>query len=290
MRVVVFGAAGMLGTAMVETLRSMSPDVDVVACDHRSADITDAAAVARAIDGRNIDVLINCAAYNAVDRAEDEPVEALRVNAFAVRVLARAARAAEATLVHFSTDFVFDGAAERPYAEDDRPNPQSVYATSKMLGEWFAEDAPRWYVLRVESLFGRATADARERGSVAAIVNGLRSGETMPVFEDRTISPTYIPDAVAATRALLERNAPSGVYHCVNSGTCTWLEFGLEAARLMGVPATLRPVRMADQALKAKRPLYCALSNGKLRAAGFDMPTWQDALARHLHGSGSAAR
>src|SRR5204863_6627527 len=115
------------------------------------------------------------------------PVDALATNAFGVRALARAAHAHGATLVHYSTDFVFDGAASAPYAETDRPNPQSTYAASKLIGEWFALDAPRAYVLRVESLFGRAPGAGPEKGSAAGIMRALLAGGSPKVFADRTI-------------------------------------------------------------------------------------------------------
>jgi dTDP-4-dehydrorhamnose reductase len=102
------------------------------------------------------------------------------------------------------------------------------------------------------------------------------------VFEDRTISPTFVTDAASATRRLVEERAPAGVYHCVNSGLCTWLEFAEELARHLGIEPRLVPVRMSDMVLKASRPQYCALSNEKLRAAGVEMPSWQDAVARYV--------
>jgi dTDP-4-dehydrorhamnose reductase len=227
------------------------------------------------------DVVVNCSAYTDVDRAEDEPVEALEVNAFAVRALAAEAEAVGAVFVHYSTDFVFDGAAGRPYTEADQPNPRSTYACSKLIGEWFAAEASRHYVLRVESVFGGPPAGARPT-SVDRIVDRLVDGEEVPVFSDRTVSPSYQRDVAAATRALVERGAPPGLYHCVNSGACTWEELAREAARLMGTSARLKPLRMADAGLRANRPRYCALSNAKLAAAGVPMPTWQDALARYL--------
>jgi dTDP-4-dehydrorhamnose reductase len=157
-----------------------------------------------------------------------------------------------------------------------------VYAASKMLGEWFAMDVPGSYVLRVESLFGRAPGGRPAKGSVEAIANGLRTGRRQKVFQDRTVSPTYVPDAALATRTLVERHAPFGLYHCVNSGHVTWLDFAREAARLLGVAGDFEPVRLADMKLRAERPVYCALSNAKLSGVGVHMPTWQDALARYL--------
>jgi dTDP-4-dehydrorhamnose reductase len=286
MRVAVTGAGGQLGAAIVHIFAG---DHHVAAFGRGDLDVGDDAAVAAAMSRVQPQLIVNGAALTNVDAAEDQPVEALRVNAFGPRALARAARAHGAALVHYSTDFVFDGTATTPYVESDRPNPLSTYAASKLLGEWFALDAPRAYVLRVESLFGRAPGGPPEKGSVAGIMRGLLAGELPRVFADRTISPTFIPDAARATRHLIDTSAPTGVYHCVNSGQCTWLEFAQALARELGVEPRLTPVRMSELQLKARRPLFCALSNDRLRSAGVDMPPWQDALARFVATSRSAA-
>jgi dTDP-4-dehydrorhamnose reductase len=278
MRIAVVGARGQLGGAVVQ---ECSAHHDTVALGRAELDITSDAQIAETMERLRPEAIVNCAAYTNVDAAEDHPVDALNGNAFAVRALARAADRLGAAFVQYSTDFVFDGTATAPYSEDDAPGPRSVYAASKLLGEWFARDAPRAYVLRVESLFGSAPG-ITAKGSVAGILNTLRSGGSPKVFEDRTVSPTYVVDCAGATRRLLESNAAAGVYHCVNSGSCTWLEFARELARVLNLPARLTPVRLADMKLRAQRPQYCALSNEKLRATGIDMPTWQDALARYL--------
>ena len=277
MRILVTGAGGQLGAAVVHQCRGVH---DVAAFSRSELDIRDDAAVAAAVERVKPALIVNGAALTDVDRAEAEPVEALQVNAFGPRALAREARKQGATLVHYSTDFVFDGTASQPYRETDRPNPQSTYAASKLLGEWFALDADRAYVLRVESLFGRAPDGPAEKGSVAAIMKAMLAGGSPQVFVDRTISPTHVRDAARATMELVARGAPPGIYHCVNSGSCTWLEFATELARQLGVQPRFTPVRMADVKLKAPRPLYCALSNEKLRSLGIGMPTWQDAVAR----------
>ena len=280
MRVAVVGARGQLGAAIVHEFIGAAHEV--VPFTHETLDVTDDGAVEAAIGRARPDVLINCAAYNEVDAAEDHPVDALNLNAFAVRTLASTAEQAGAVFVHYGSDFVFDGKAGSPYTEAAPPTPLSSYGASKMLGEWFALDAPRAYVLRVESLFGRAPGGGPPKGSVAGILKGLQAGAAPRVFEDRTVSPTYIIDLATATRRLIESSAPTGLYHCVSSGFCTWLEFAVELARLLGVEPKLTPVKAADVSLKARRPQYCALSNDKLRQAGVEMPTWQDALERYV--------
>ena len=279
MRIVVVGARGQLGAAVAHECGSAH---EVEAFGRAELDVADAAAVASAMARVRPDVIVNGAAFTDVDAAEDRPVDALNVNAFGVRALARAARTHGATFVHYSTDFVFDGRASEPYTEADRPNPQNTYAASKLLGEWFALDALRAYVLRVESLFGRAPGAPPAKGSAAGILTTLLAGGSPKVFEDRTISPTYVVDAARATRLLVEGSAAHGVYHCVNSGCCTWLEFAEELARQLGIEATFTRVRTSDVQLKARRPLYCALSNEKLRSIGIAMPPWRDALRRFV--------
>ena len=279
MKVLVLGASGQLGAAVV---REFTPHADVVALGRVDLDITDDVRVSARVAAEQPDIIVNCAAYNAVDVAQDDPLTALSVNAMGVRALARAAAAVDATFVHYSTDFVFDGKTDRPYVESDQPNPQSVYAMSKLLGDWFAADVPRQYVLRVESLFG-PVHNGQGRGSVAAIVARLQAGDEVPVFVDRTVSPTFVVDAAAATRTVIERALPPGLYHCVNSGRCTWWDFAQEAARLLGRPARLVPITLESVSLRAPRPTYGALSNAALARYGVTLPTWEDALRRALN-------
>jgi len=278
-RVALVGAEGQLGAAVARELR---PAHEVIELTHSMLDVTSDEAVREVLTRAKPEAIVNCAAFNDVDGAEDRPAEALNVNAFAVRALARVAAACGCALVHYSTDFVFDGTASRPYEETDPPNPRGAYAASKLMGEWFAADAPRAYVLRVESLFGSVNGARPAKGSVASILKSLQAGSETRVFEDRTISPTYVFDAAAATRRLLEQSAPAGIYHCVNSGSCTWLELARELARRLGVAPRLVPIRMADAKLRAQRPMYCVLSNAKLAALGITMPSWQDAVGRYV--------
>ncbi len=181
--------------------------------------------------------------------------------------------------MHFSTDFVFDGVIDRPYREDDQPNPRSTYAISKLLGEWFAADAPAWYVLRVESLFG----GPRARSSIDRMLQSIQADREVRSFVDRTVSPSYVDDVVQATIRLIETKAAPGVYHCVNSGWTTWSGLARELAAIVDKPgAAIVDVKMSDAKLVAQRPKFAALSNDKLALAGIDMPTWQSALRRYV--------
>jgi dTDP-4-dehydrorhamnose reductase len=274
-RIVVTGAAGQLGTAIV---RDFAARGDVVALTRRELELSDGRAIAARIAEARPDLVINCAAFNDVDGAEERAVDAIQINAGAVRALAQACRVVGAMFVHYGTDFVFDGRASRPYTEDDEPSPQSVYGCSKLLGDWFAAEAPRHYVLRVASLFG----GENRRSSVDKIAAALVRGEPARVFVDRTVTPSYVDDVSAATARLIDTIAPFGLYHCVNSGSATWFELGQEIARILGRDANLIPVKVADVTLRARRPQYAALDNGKLLRAGVALPSWQHALKRYL--------
>ncbi|HEX5216150.1 MAG TPA: dTDP-4-dehydrorhamnose reductase [Vicinamibacterales bacterium] len=272
----VVGAGGQLGEAMRAQLGA---EHELASFSRRELDVSSVSAVRDAVQSVCPDVIINCAAYTNVDAAEREPERAIAANAWGVRALARAAAEIDAVLVHFSTDFVFDGATDRPYLETDAPNPRGVYAVSKLLGEWMAADAPRHYVLRVESLFGGPHA----RSSVDKILDGILAGTGVRAFSDRTVSPSYVEDVVSATSALLTTRAPFGVYHCVNTGWTTWAGLARELAEIVNRPgAPIAEVPMADAGLTAPRPKFAALSNAKLAASGITMPTWQDALRRYV--------
>jgi dTDP-4-dehydrorhamnose reductase len=286
MKILIAGAAGQLGLAMTDRL---SRRHDVTPTTLEDLDVTDDRAVRDAVARLAPDAIVNCTAFTDVDAAEERPVEALAVNAFAVRSLARAASDAGCVLVHYSTDFVFDGRACAPYTEADHPNPRSTYACSKLIGEWFAEETPRHYVLRVESLFGGLPgAPGSRRTSVDRIIDSILAGQEARVFVDRTVSPSYTVDVSMATERLLEERLPHGLYHCVNSGFCTWYELAVEVGRRLGISPRLLAVPVADVKLRAERPTYCALSNARLESAGIAMPTWQDAIGRYLAARGVA--
>jgi dTDP-4-dehydrorhamnose reductase len=278
-RIVVTGAAGQLGSFIVQTFA----DREVIALTRADLDITDPVDVRDVVGRLSPSVIINCAAFNDVDRAEDDAPSAFAGNAFALRSLARAAEVAGAALVHYSSDFVFDGTGRgRPYLESDPPSPRSVYAASKLVGEWFAGEAPRAYVLRVESLFGCGRGWQGRRGTLDTLVGRLEAGDEVRAFTDRVVSPSRLVDVSAATRHLLDVDAEPGLYHCVNTGHATWVEIVDHASRQLGLTARATRVVTSDVPMQASRPVYCALDNAKLAEAGFSMPPWSTAVDEWL--------
>ncbi len=281
MTTLVTGARGQLGEVIAARFGRHDR---VIACSRADLDVTDWRAIARVVHAEQPDVIVNCSAYNAVDAAEEDPAAAFSINSWAVRHLARAAREINACFVHYSTDFVFDGEASAPYTEDAQPNPRGMYATSKLIGEWFAAEVPRHYILRVESLFG----GPRAKSTIDRMRQAMLNGEPVRAFVDRTVSPSYVNDVSDATASLLTTGAAPGLYHCVNSGHTNWMELAREIARVIGRPdATIIATHAADAMLPAPRPLYAALSNDKLRRVGIEMPTWQEALSSYLGGRDS---
>ena len=274
--VLVVGADGQLGRAIVERF---GRDAGVHALNRRALDITDAGAVTTAVARLSPTLIVNCAAFNDVDGAQQQQSLAFAINGLAPGILARAAQTAGAAFVHYSTDFVFAGREDRPWTEADPTEPLSVYAQSKLVGEWLARDCDRHYVLRVESLFGGSLG----RSTIDRVVAALREGRPMNLFHDRTVSPSFVDDVAEATWQLLARRADHGVYHCVNGGATTWLGVGQTVARTLGLDESLIvPTSVTGVAMKAPRPQFAVLSNEKLARAGVVMPRWEDAIARYL--------
>jgi dTDP-4-dehydrorhamnose reductase len=280
-RILVVGAAGRLGRVICEELAAAGHLV-LTKMTQADLDVTNEESIARSVADSAPQIVINCSAYNAVDRAESEPEAAYAVNARGPGWLAKAAASAGALLVHYSTDFVFDGAAATPYVEDDPVNPVSVYGSSKLAGEVEVRSAcPRHYILRVESLFG-GTGIEGHRATIDYIADTLNAGGTVKAFVDRTVSPSYVPDVVYATRELIARGAPHGTYHCVSTGMTNWYDIAQHVAAQLGVQGHIESIASSDPPGKARRPRFCALSNDKLRAAGIEMPDWKSTITRHL--------
>jgi dTDP-4-dehydrorhamnose reductase len=270
----VLGARGTLGVALSDELTKSGWAVTAVG--HSECDIRDAAAVGTLFDRVSPAVVFNSAAYTDVDRAESEPDLAFAVNATGAGNLARAAARSGAALVHYSTDFVFDGELERPYDERDPPSPQGLYARSKVAGdEQVAAETPRHFILRVGCLYGHGG-----RNFPSTIVRRLRSGETVRADSERIGSPTWVKE-VARVSVALAQTEFYGLYHCTSQGETTWAQFALAAARLLGLPEDrAQGVPSAALRLKAPRPRRAVLENRNLRARGLDtLSTWQDALA-----------
>lgn len=279
MRVVLAGADGQLG----RSLKALLGDAVVLAAGHEALDVRDREAVERAVADARPDVVVNATAYNRVDAAESEPAEALAVNAAGPRHLAAAARTAGALCVHVSTDYVFDGASERPYVEDDTPRPLGAYGISKLAGEQLvlASGAP-CLVVRTSGVFAASGSRAKGGSFVDRILAQARAGRPLRVVNDQVFSPTYAPDLAQALLALVASGA-RGVFHVTNDGACSWHDVAVAALSASGLDLPVEAIKAADLSLPARRPAYSVLSNSRYRSLGLSpLRSWRAALEEML--------
>ena len=265
-RAVVFGASGQLGVELVRELQARG--YAVTAWARSQLDITDPAAVENVLGHSEADVVFNSAAYNQVDVAEREPRAAFEVNALAVRNLALSCRQIDAQLVHFSTDYVFDGLAGHAYTEEEPTHPLGAYAVSKLAGEFYAQAyLDRALIVRTCGVFGpggRATA----RGNfVESMLRLAASGQPIRVVEDYVASPTFSPWLACRTLDLVDRQL-SGVFHIGGGTPVSWFEFARVIFAAAGLTPSLQATNEREFRTPARRPRYSALSNSKMEQAG----------------------
>lgn len=271
-RYLITGSAGMLGSDIVSALEGR----DVTALSRSDLDITDAAAVAEATQG--FDVIINTAAYTRVDDAETDEAAALAINGTAVGHLARAAASHGATLVHFSTDYVFDGEGTSPYGEYDAIGPRSAYGRTKAHGERLALEAngDRTHIIRTAWLYG-------EHGSSfpATMLRLAGERDTLRVVDDQVGQPTWTADLAAQTVALLDSGIPEGIWHGTNSGHGSWFDFARAVFENAGLdPERVTPTDSSQFARPAPRPAYSVLGHDGWAAAGLKpLRDWRQALS-----------
>jgi len=277
-RVLVFGASGQLGGE----IRRCWTGAELLTPSHAEVDITDAAAVSRAIAENAPDTVVNCAAFHNVERCEAEPEKAFAANALAVSAMAGACARRGAVFVTVSTDYVFDGQAARPYTEADEPRPLNAYGVSKYAGELLALrlQSPA-YVVRTCGVYATRASTSKGHTFIDRIVTKARAGERVQVVRDQTVSPTYAPHLARGVLALLESGAPYGVYHIANEGAVTWYDFAGEALRVAGVDHPIEAVSSQDWASVVRRPAFSALENAKLHTLGISLPSWREGVAQY---------
>lgn len=280
-KVVVFGSRGQLGVELVRVLSERG--YTVVGFERATVDITDAASVERTLAHEDPSIVVNSAAYNQVDVAENEPVPAFLANGLAVRNVAMACRQLDARLVHFSTDYVFDGTAGRAYTEADRPHPLGAYGVSKLAGELYAQaylDKP--LVIRTSGVFGPGGLRTA-RGNFIELMLRLAAGkQPIRVVEDHVASPTYAPSLAARTVDLVE-GGHHGLFHVGGGTPISWFDFAAMIFRVAGLQPELRRTNEREYRTAARRPKFSALSNAKLEASGIEpMPPLDAAIEMYL--------
>jgi len=280
-RYVLIGATGQLG---FDLARTFDLPGTLLTPRHADLDILDARGMGEALRALRPTHVLNTAAWNAVDAAENESRRAFALNAEAVGTLAETCQRLGARLVHFSTDYVFDGAKRAPYAETDAPNPLSAYAVSKLAGEELARQrCEQALVIRVSGLFGVGKSAGKGGTNFVETMLGLaRERRPLRVVADQVLGPSYTLD-VARIVWRVVASGHTGLCHITSAGATSWHDFAREIFRLEGLVPSLTPVTSAEYGARARRPLYSVLAHDALRALGIAEPqAWQPALVAYL--------
>lgn len=276
MKVLVTGVKGQLGYDVVNELTKRG--IESVGVDIEEMDITDANSVDNVITSSGVDAVIHCAAYTAVDAAEDNEEVCRKVNAQGTRNIAEVCKKLDIKMLYISTDYVFDGEGERPWEPDDERAPQSVYGQTKYEGELAVQELlEKYFIVRIAWVFG-----VNGKNFVKTMLNLSETRDSLTVVDDQFGSPTYTYDL---SRLLVDmiQTEKYGVYHATNEGFCNWYEFACAIFEEAGISMKVSPVSSAQYAAKAKRPANSRMSKEKLSQNGFErLPEWRDALRRYL--------
>lgn len=285
MRIALIGSAGQLGSDLLPRLQAAGHDVTPLR--HTDIEVTNAANISAVLQPLRPDLVLNSAAYNLVDKAEDEPAAAMSVNAIGPQNLARLCTAQNWRLMHISTDYVFEGgtgAAARPWTELDPASPTGKYALSKWTGEQLVQqECSRSFVVRTCGLYGIAALRGAGKGNFVETMLRLgRDHRQLRVVDDQRCTPTSTADLSEALVKLIATDA-FGLYHATNSGSMTWCEFSREIFRRAKMDVEVIPITTAEFGAKAMRPAYSVLDCNKLASViGGPLADWHDALARYL--------
>jgi dTDP-4-dehydrorhamnose reductase len=283
LKVFLIGVDGQLGSDIKDYFTQKKIEIhgliglkDIDICDHKGT--------SKLIADSSPDLVINTAAFHNVDLCEDKVEDAFKVNVAGVKNIASICREMDIPLMHFSTDFVFDGGKREPYIETDCPGPRSVYAISKLGGEQVIQYMlKKYYLVRLSGLYGHSGCTGK--GNINFVETMLKlagDGKKVRVVDDQVLTPTSTKDAVKKLYELIQKGK-YGLYHMTNTGECSWYEFACEIFRLSGITIDIEPITSKDLGAKAMRPAYSVLDNKNLRNAGIkDMRDWKQSLKEYI--------
>jgi dTDP-4-dehydrorhamnose reductase len=278
MKIVIVGSTGQLGTDLMEILRE---NHEVIGLSHQNIEVSNYCSCLT-LKEHHPEVIINTAAFHRTDQCEDEPEKTFQINAVGPKNIARVSKEIGATAVFISTDYVFDGAKNEPYVEDDAPNPINTYGISKLAGELYTKQSPKHYVMRVASLFGAAGASGKGGNFVETMITKAKKQETISVVDDQWMSPTYTRDAAKIMKKIIESQLPFGTYHATNEGFCTWFQFTKQIFSILNMDPTLTAIKASQLQVKAQRPRFSALKSTKLPKHSIQPREWTGALLDYL--------
>jgi dTDP-4-dehydrorhamnose reductase len=282
MRVAVIGANGQLGSDLVSAFADHHDSVSPLT--HDDVEVRTLESLRTCLHSANPEIIVNTAAIHHVDRCESEPQSAYVVNALGVRNLAIVAREIDATLVHFSTDYVFPGTKSTPYIEEDLPRPLNVYGNSKLAGEYYAQTlSPKHFVVRTSALYGKHHCRGKGGNNFVQLMLDLaRTRGSVRVVNNEFVTPTSTSD-LARQVVALSQCTDYGLYHATAEGSCSWYEFAREIFSQAGVEVKLEVARPGEFPAKAPRPAYSVLENRRLKELGIAVFTsWQEGLQQYL--------
>lgn len=278
--IAVIGSTGQLGKSILATFGDRA-----ISLPHEKIEVKDIHSCENAL--KDVDIIINCAAYTNVDRCEIEPAEAFMVNAIGARNLALLCKKKEIINVYISTDFVFDGEKGEPYHEDDIPNPINTYGITKYAGEIFTKNCcDRFYIIRTSSLYGKTGARGKGGNFVEWMIEKAGGDEAITVVDDIVMSPTSTKDVAEMIKNIVDKRLPFGIYHVANQGHCSWFEFAKKIFQFLKIDANLSPIKTHELKRKAKRPRFSAIESKNLSRFGLNMRGWDDALKLYLKDMG----
>lgn len=279
MRIAIIGADGQLGSDLVKVLGAH----EVFPLYYPEFDITKPEKTKEVFSRVDPELVINTAAYHRVDECEDNPQKSFEVNSIAVRDLALSCRELGLALVHFSTDYVFDGEKRKPYVEEDPPHPLNVYAVSKLAGEYFVRSIlEKYFLVRTCGLYGEAGCWGKGSNFVETVISLAKKGKPLRIVNDQWVTPTSTAE-LAFVLGELVQTSHYGLYHLTNEGECTWYEFAEAVFSLVGMKPELIPVDSKAYGAKARRPYYSVLENKRAKAVGLPgFSPWKRALTDYL--------
>ncbi len=277
MKVLVTGVKGQLGYDVVKELEKRGHEA--VGVDIEEMDITDAGSVDKVIKEASVDAVVHCAAYTAVDAAEDNEEICRKVNVDGTRNIAQVCKELDIKMIYISTDYVFDGMGERPWEPEDERHPLNVYGQTKYEGELAVQELlEKYFIVRIAWVFG-----VNGKNFIKTMLRLAETHDKLTVVNDQFGSPTYTFDLARLLVDMVQTDK-YGIYHATNEGICTWYEFACEIFRQAGVEISVSPVSASEYPAKAKRPENSRMSKEKLTENGFEkLPSWQDALGRYLN-------
>lgn len=276
MKVLVTGVKGQLGFDVINELEKRG--MEAVGVDIQEMDITDRTSVEQVIRQEMPDAVIHCAAYTAVDAAEENEVLCRRVNVDGTRNIAEVCKAIDSKMIYISTDYVFSGEGERPWEPEDERGPKSVYGQTKYEGELAVQELlDKYFIVRIAWVFG-----VNGKNFVKTMLKLAENHDTITVVNDQFGSPTYTYD-LAGLLVDMVQTEKYGIYHATNEGICSWYDFACAIFEEAGIPMNVKPVSSEEYGAKASRPANSRMSKEKLTEQGFErLPAWQDALKRYL--------